>query len=333
MLRSITKFCVLLLLVAGFPGSAHAYRIQNCDDVAEADIEKAADWIEANMVTLVDQFTFLTERQRQEIVRKWARLDLRCSDSEAQCSRFLGHAHGGPGSQVNLCIYTLTSSQSLCDLVGTIMHEQGHAHGFRMVPGHNNPTQYHRDTDPIYRMGNIAQDACEADTAFVDAPLQAAGERSIGAPAARTSNAGPAAARRTCACATKTATVRSGSPASSPPPPATTARALPVRSVLPARGTTNAAPISASRTPAYAATTATARQARSAERRSPGRTDAKRRPTVASFRCKRCAPGMPSAARTSASPTSACATATAIARLGRSATGRWGRRTRAAWSG
>ena len=133
------------------------------------------------MVTLVDQFTFLTERQRQEIVRKWARLDLRCSDSEAQCSRFLGHAHGGPGSQVNLCIYTLTSSQSLCDLVSTIMHEQGHAHGFRMVPGHNNPTQYHRDTDPIYRMGNIAQDACEADTAFVDAPLQAVGERSIGA--------------------------------------------------------------------------------------------------------------------------------------------------------
>lgn len=181
MLRSITKFCVLLLLVAGFPGSADAYRIQNCDDVAEADIEKAADWIEANMATLVDQFTFLTERQRQEIVRKWARLDLRCSDSEAQCSRFLGHAHGGPGSQVNLCIYTLTSSQSLCDLVNTIMHEQGHAHGFRMVPGHNNPTQYHRDTDPIYRMGNIAQDACEADTAFVDAPLQAAGERSIGA--------------------------------------------------------------------------------------------------------------------------------------------------------
>ena len=150
---------------------------------------------------------------------------------------------------------------------------------------------------------------------------------------ARTSNAGPAAARRTCACATKTATVRSGSPASSPPPRATTARALPVRSVLPARGTTNAAPISASRTPAYAATTATARQARSAGRRSPGRTDAKRRPTVASFRCKRCAPGMPSAARTSASPTGACATATAIARLGRSATGRWGRRTRAAWSG
>ena len=68
------------------------------------------------MVTLVDQFTFLTERQRQEIVRKWARLDLRCSDREASCSHFVGHAHGGPGNQVNICYYTLTSSRSLCDL-------------------------------------------------------------------------------------------------------------------------------------------------------------------------------------------------------------------------
>jgi Cys-rich repeat protein len=133
------------------------------------------------MSSIVDRYTFLTERQRQEIVRKWARLDLRCSESRGQCDRFVGHAHGGPGNQVNLCYYSFVSSRSLCDLVGTIMHEQGHAHGFRMVPGHNQPTAYHHDHDPIYRMGDLAEGACEADATFTDAALSGTGGRAIGA--------------------------------------------------------------------------------------------------------------------------------------------------------
>src|SRR5262245_1931163 len=157
-------------------GTAHAYEIDNCDPTARADIKLAADFLEANMSTLVDRYTFLSEKQRQEIIRKWARLHIRCSDNVNECTSAFGYSHGGPGNGIRICYYTMVQSKvSLCDLTNTIMHEQGHAHGFREVPGHNNPTQYIFDNDPMYRMGAIAQNFCESRAssgAFTDAALQ-----------------------------------------------------------------------------------------------------------------------------------------------------------------
>lgn len=163
----------------------NAYDIRNCDSVAESDIEVAADFLEENMSELVDSYTFLTERQRQEVVRKWVRIKLRCSGKELKCDKFVGHAHGGPGNRVNICYYSFVSSRDRCDLVGTIMHEQGHAHGFRMVPGHNNPTDYHYDHDPIYRMGAMAEEFCRNEASagkFNNIALQGTGNRAIGTP-------------------------------------------------------------------------------------------------------------------------------------------------------
>jgi len=175
-----------LLMLANVILPAHAYDINNCDATARADIKTAADFLEANMSTLVDRYTFLTEEQRQEIIRKWARLKIRCADNDNTCSsNTLGRAHGGPGNTINVCYYNeVRIGSSLCDLAQTIMHEQGHAHGFRMVPGHNNPTQYVFDNDPMYRMGSMALNFCEyraAEKTFTDAALKGVGSRAIGA--------------------------------------------------------------------------------------------------------------------------------------------------------
>jgi len=176
----------LLAIAADAFASAHAYDIHNCDATAKADIKAAADFLESDLSTLVDRYTFLTEEQRQEIIRKWVRLNIRCADNESTCSSdVLGRAHGGPGDAVNICYYTqVRLNKSLCDLAETVMHEQGHAHGFRMVPGHNNPTQYVFDNDPMYRMGSMALAFCEfraGKGAFTDAALKGVGNRAIGA--------------------------------------------------------------------------------------------------------------------------------------------------------
>ncbi len=179
--KPLATACLLIALVGAAP--AGAYEIKNCPIKPQKDLKTAATFLEDNMSALVDQYTFLTEKQRQEIVRKWVRLDIRCSDNESQCDKFKGFAHGGPGNQVNICYYSYTTSNDLCDLVGTIMHEQGHAHGFQMVPGHNDPTDYHFEHDPIYRMGSIAEAFCRSSASaglFANAPLRGGGDRNIG---------------------------------------------------------------------------------------------------------------------------------------------------------
>lgn len=172
-----------LLIALGGAAPAFAYEIKNCPLKPQKDLKAAGDFLTDNMSAVVDQYTFLTERQRQEIVRKWVGLNIRCSDNESQCDKFKGFAHGGPGNAVNICYYSYTTSHDLCDLVGTIMHEQGHAHGFRMVPGHNDATDYHYEHDPIYRMGSLAEDFCRSSASagsFANAPLRGGGDRDIG---------------------------------------------------------------------------------------------------------------------------------------------------------
>ena len=87
-------------------GVAYAYDIKDCARDAKGNISAAADFIQANMSAIVDQYTFLTEKQRQEIVRKWPGLTLKCTDASQSCqtgSRRYGHAHGGIGNTINLC--------------------------------------------------------------------------------------------------------------------------------------------------------------------------------------------------------------------------------------
>ncbi len=184
MSKPVVAVCLLIVLGAAARGSA--FEVNNCPPKPQSDITAAARFINRNMSDIVDPYTFLTEEQRQEIVRKWVGLNIRCSDREQACDKFDGYAHGGPGNRVNICYYSFGSGATLCDLVRVIMHEQGHAHGFRMVPGHNDPgpPKYVKENDVMYRMGFMAQDFCLAKAAagsFDNAVLQGGGERAIGA--------------------------------------------------------------------------------------------------------------------------------------------------------
>jgi Cys-rich repeat protein len=192
MSRMLGLAFLLLALVAGAQGRAQ--EITNCDAAARADIEAAAAFISGkptptssvgHMSQIVDQYTFLTEQQRQEVVRKWVGLNIHCSDSETVCEgNTTGRAHGSIGNRINICYYTAVRlGHTLCDLVGTMLHEQGHAHGFRMVPGHNDPNDFVRDNDPIYRMGSIAESYCRAQATagnFTNSVLRGRGSRAIG---------------------------------------------------------------------------------------------------------------------------------------------------------
>lgn len=60
--KLLTTACLLIAL--GGVAPAGAYEIKNCPPRPQRDIRAAADFLNANMSAVVDQYTFLTERQR-----------------------------------------------------------------------------------------------------------------------------------------------------------------------------------------------------------------------------------------------------------------------------
>ena len=156
----------LSLLSLGFAcAPAAAYEFKDCSSTARDNLRPAANFIRDNMAAMVDGFTFLTEKQRQEISRKWPKIKIDCTDTSSGCEKhsWAGHAHGGPGNQINMCPANMLEwGYNTCRAVGTMMHEMGHAHGFRNTPGHNDEpvSDYVRDNDVMYRMGSSAASFC-----------------------------------------------------------------------------------------------------------------------------------------------------------------------------
>lgn len=185
----LTAALLMGALFTGVPAAAHADRYKECSHEAQQNLDKVVGFLSKNMSQIVDQLTFLTEKQRQEIVRKWPKVKIRCNDDSRRCRAkngigIKGHAHGGLGNTVNLCQANMVDTgYSVCDAVSTLMHEMGHAHGFRMVPGHNDPNDYVYKHDPIYRMGSIAGAYCVTAAKagdVVDAPFKGATRAALG---------------------------------------------------------------------------------------------------------------------------------------------------------
>ena len=170
---------------------ALAYSVNKCDQIAENDISVAADYIDRRTQRIADEFTHISQNNRDEFVRKWARINIVCQDEgpqgrSRQClneQSLNGLAHGGVGNRVNICYYNqVDRGETLCGLVGVIIHEAGHASGFPIFENHNNPTSFVRDNDPVYVMETRAVAFCTADTTFItDAPLIGRSNLSFGA--------------------------------------------------------------------------------------------------------------------------------------------------------
>jgi hypothetical protein len=167
--RARNTLPVALLAVAvcvGVPAVARADRYKDCSVQAEQNLAKVVSFISSNMSAIVDQYSFLSEKQRQEIVRKWPNVKIRCNDNSHMCRKkdgidIGGHAHGGLGNTINVCHGNMVDAgDTICTGVAIVMHEMGHAHGFRKASGHNDPTPYIKKHDIIYRMGNLAASYC-----------------------------------------------------------------------------------------------------------------------------------------------------------------------------
>lgn len=187
---SVIKAILLTACLAFSPltWAADSFKVKDCDADAAADVTLAYRFVANNLNAVFDPMTFLTSKQRSEMKDKWGKLTADCIDNKNKCvntSGLLGQAHGGLGNQVNLCYYNLVDSNaSLCELVNTLVHEEGHANGLPSMKGHNNPTATVFNNDLIYRMGGTAEAFCEAEAAagrFTDAKLQGISKRAMGA--------------------------------------------------------------------------------------------------------------------------------------------------------
>lgn len=179
----------LLLVGAAVSATAHADRYKDCGYAEQKNLKGVVAFVSDHMSDIVDQYTFLSEKQRQEIVRKWPKVKIKCNDNSRMCRKddgisVKGHAHGGLGNTVNFCHGNMVDAgTSVCGAVGFLMHEMGHAHGFRKAPGHNDPTPYIYKHDIIYRMGNIAGAYCASTASaggVVDARFEGAARDSLG---------------------------------------------------------------------------------------------------------------------------------------------------------
>jgi len=172
-MKNIIPKLFLLLLFSLFLTTSHAYEIKNCDSDAMADISAAADFIGDNLDTVVSKLTFLNEEQRQEILRKWPNIIIKCTDDSKHCrskSTVGGYAHGGLGNTIKICYGNLLESglgpyvvsSSICDLVEIIFHEFGHANGFPKLKKHNDATNFSRNNDLVYLLSDTAKSCCES---------------------------------------------------------------------------------------------------------------------------------------------------------------------------
>ena len=184
-----SRLVVLPVLLACAPAfAADSFKVKDCDADAAADVTEAYRFVANHLSAVFDPMTFLTSKQRDEMKTKWGRLTADCIDNRSKCvnaSGLLGRAHGGLGNQVNICYYNhVDAGASLCELVASMVHEEGHANGLPSMKGHNTPTATVFNSDLIYRMDGVAEAYCEAEAAagrFDDAALRGASRRAIGA--------------------------------------------------------------------------------------------------------------------------------------------------------
>lgn len=186
----------LIIIVLGafslgfFAEPALAYSVKKCDASAEHDTIGAADYIDRRLQRIADEFTLLSNDNRDEFVRKWPRINIVCQDEgpkgkSRECLNeqgLGGQAHGGLGNRINICYYNkVDSGDKLCDLVKTLVHEAGHSIGMPILPNHNNLSEDQKKKDPVYEMGFQARAFCEADKTFTNTPLVGRSDLALGA--------------------------------------------------------------------------------------------------------------------------------------------------------
>lgn len=166
-----TCTAILTLLAAA---SASALELQKCDSTATSEIKAVHSKMNSRLSATVARFTWLKQKQRDELKKKWPKLKIDCEDDKNKCAKddikdgfiITGYAHGSFGNTVNVCYYNaVESAAKLCDLVETIWHEKGHADGMPKMNHHNHPDKHPEvfKKDAVYRMGFAAGDECRAN--------------------------------------------------------------------------------------------------------------------------------------------------------------------------
>ncbi len=176
----------LLALAAVAAGPAEArQRVKRCDAIAEQELVAARGIVNANLATLTQRLDFLTADERARFAGRWDKVKMACADDRLLCENnagLLGFAHGGPGNTVRVCYYNMVAlNQSLCELVGVVVHEKGHADGMPKLSNHNQLTNLaDQQRDPVYQMGFAAEDVCRQALGSGDRPLRGAAELDLG---------------------------------------------------------------------------------------------------------------------------------------------------------
>ena len=164
-----TKYLLVFLILLCINPVMAADNIKNCSSAEEAALESANEYVTNHLENfLATSATFLPEKYKDKLKKKWPKTTLKCSNRDTYCANKSFGAFVSVGNVLRYCVkeFDLTT-RSLCDTVKITMHELGHVAGIPTHARHNHSGLYASvgagDSDLVYRLGNEMGTYCSAN--------------------------------------------------------------------------------------------------------------------------------------------------------------------------
>lgn len=206
-MKPVATFGVALLF-SSVGIEVDAVTIKKCSLDAARDLSLAHRIVAGDITAYLDEWDgkvqSVNDKQREKVERKlpkwkrrfrkkWPKTTLRCKDDSDTCVKMMsGYAWFKPEfdiftlsetrpNKIKICYYKMAKDGfSICDLVGTLVHEMAHVVHVRSQEGHGGRSGSAAvwDSDAVFLFGFSAHDYCKAQAAsgaLSDAALAGSG--------------------------------------------------------------------------------------------------------------------------------------------------------------
>ncbi len=161
-LKFLSYIAALLVVFAATPAVADHFRIRDCPDSAQADLNWAVNFINRHLDSILATQSILNTRYQASIKDDWPDTTIDCAKpSRNSCEDGANAFHAG-ANIVHLCWDNIMnrSGWNRCSVVRTILHEKAHEARAPIADTHE-WTDLEGRNDPVYRFGESVFVYCD----------------------------------------------------------------------------------------------------------------------------------------------------------------------------